>query len=178
MARICSIVILAAALAGCGGAQGDVYIALQSDFAPYESWPKVALGDAPLAGHPAGQRFGYVSARAAAGATQYPVGTVIVKTVEAVPDDVTKWDLFAMVKRGGGYNGGGARDWEFFILKLTAQRTPVIVDRGANPSDAGDGGSIYGDGAMGGVTCNACHGALGTERTDHILSPLLQPGAQ
>jgi hypothetical protein len=180
MLRVYALALAIAATAGCGGSQGDVFIALQSDFAEYAGWPSYALGDAALAGHPPGQRVAYLSQKAPPGATHYPVGTLIVKEVRAAaaPADPTQWDLFAMVKRGGGYDEVGARDWEFFILERNAAGTPVIISRGIAPSDNGDGGAVYGGAAASGVTCNACHGALGTEQTDHILSPLLIPGAQ
>ena len=58
---------LALAMPGCsGGELGSVptFIALQSDFAPYRSWTRVALGDAPLEGHPPGPRFGFVKDKA------------------------------------------------------------------------------------------------------------------
>ena len=32
------------------------------------------------------------------------------------------WDVFAMVKRGGGFNRDGALDWEYFLLRLTPDR--------------------------------------------------------
>jgi len=173
---------IVAVAAGCGGT-GDVKIALDSDFAPYASWPSTYLGDQPVAGHPVGPRTGFVNMKAPPGATKYPVGTIIVKEIQTMNStDKTMWDLFAMVKRGGGFDQGGALDWEFFILRLTADGVPVIVDRGSNPSDAAsaDGGADhgYGDSTAGGVTCNACHGALGADQHDYILSPLLQPGAQ
>ena len=51
--------------------------------------------------------------------------------------DMASWDLFAMVKRGGGFNEGGALDWEFFILGLDESGTPMIRARGANPERLG-----------------------------------------
>ena len=166
-----------AGLLACdSGAGGDLYIALQSDFAPFESWKKIPLGNAPLAGHPAGNRAAYINKPVPAAGAKYPVGTIVIKTVEAGAA-VTNWDLFGMTKRGGGFNSAGARDWEFFILKMTAERVPVILSHGFSPSD-GDGGAYPGNMDAGGVTCNSCHGVLGTDRTDHLLTPALAPGAQ
>ena len=169
------------AVAGCGGSPGQIKIALDSDFAPYTTWSSYYLGDQPVAGHPVGPRTGFLNQKAPPGATAYPVGTIIVKEIQTLSStDKTTWDLFAMVKRGGNFDQGGALDWEFFILKLTADGVPTILDRGANPSDSVPDGGVdhgYGDSTAGGVTCNACHGGLGTDQTDHILSPLLQPGA-
>jgi len=178
---ICAVV--AAGAVGCGGSgkSGEVFIALQSDFASFQTWPRYFVGDGPLEGHPAGARYGYLKEKAPPGATAYPVGALIVKTVETgtTPQE---WDVFAMAKRGGGYNAGAATDWEFFTLKINANGVPVIVSRGTNPIDAdADGGTAghgYTDPGGTGVTCNRCHGLPGTERSDHILSSVLAPGAQ
>ena len=61
-----------------------------------------------------------------------------------------------IMKRGGNFDQGGALDWEFFILKLTADGVPTILDRGANPSDSVPDGGVdhgYGDSTAGGVRC-------------------------
>lgn len=167
-----------AATAGCGGAgSGETFIALQSDFAGYDGWPSVALGDAPLAGHPPGPRFGYLNHRAKKGATEYPIGTIVVKTIEPSSSQAT-WEVFAMAKRGGNFNPGGARDWEFFRLKIL-NGVPHIVTRGENAFDPDvDGGGGYGTDLPGqfASVCNGCHGTPSSDATDHILSPLLQPG--
>jgi len=177
--RVSWILLSLVAVAGCGGGDGQVKIALDSDFAGYASWKSVYLGDNALAGHPAGPRTGFLNLSAPPGATTYPVGTIIVKQIEtAGSTDQTGWDLFGMVKRGGGYNQGFALDWEYFILKLNADSVPVIAARGIAPADATDGGADHGYGSgADGQTCNACHGTLGTEAHDHMLSPLLYPGA-
>lgn len=165
--------------AGCSDAPaGSVYIALDSDFADFASWTRIFVGEGPLEGHPAGQRYGYIKELAPAGSTSYPVGARIVKTVEnGAPES---WDVFAMAKRGAGYNTGGAVGWEYFTFKLTPQGVPVLFSRGSNPVDPEtDGGTSPGYvHSVNGVTCNRCHGVAGTERTDHILSPLLEPGKQ
>lgn len=170
-----------AALLGAGGCSerhdARTFIALDGDFASFPTWERVPLGDAPLAGHPPGPRFGYLNHRAKKGATAYPLGTIVVKTVEpsAAPET---WEIFAMAKRGGNFNPGGARDWEFFCLKVLAG-VPHIVSRGENAfdPDADGGGGYLGDlpGAFAGL-CNGCHGTPASDATDHILSPLLQPG--
>jgi hypothetical protein len=174
--------LLLAPLVACedAGPVGDVFIALQSDFAPFQTWQKKLLGDGPLEGHPAGPRVGYLKQAAPPGATEYPVRSMIVKTVErgATPQE---WDIFALVKRGGGYNLAGAKNWEFFTLKINPAGIPIIVARGLNPADAdadGGPGHGYADPGMTGITCNRCHGVVGTEQHDHILSAVLAPGAQ
>lgn len=166
------------AWAGCGEGTptGETFLALQSDFAPYLSWYHVDLGmSGTNSGTPNGQATGYLNHRASAGATEYPVGTILMKVVEsgATQQD---WELFGMAKRGGNYNPNGALDWEFFTLRLNADGVPLIVSRGSNPADSDASGHGYGDPTGSGVTCNRCHGISGTERTDHVLSPLLAPG--
>jgi hypothetical protein len=174
------LALLASCTLGCDSTPtGEVFIALNGDFAPFRTWSRVFVGDGPLDGHPAGPRYGYVKQKPPAGATEYPVGSIIVKTVErgTTPQE---WDIFAMAKRGGQFNSAGASNWEFFTLKITAGDVPLIVSRGTNPVDAdadGGAGGSYQDTSGTGVTCNRCHGLAGTERSDHILSPLLIPGA-
>lgn len=178
--RLAALAALALPVLGCGdGKMTSSYIALQSDFAAFRTWPRYFVGDGPLEGHPAGPRYGYLKQKT--GDKQYPVGSLIVKTVErgTTPQD---WDVFAMAKRGAGFNSGGAAGWEFFVLRINADDVPVIFSRGTNPFDAppdgGGAGHGYSDPSGSGITCNRCHGIPGTERNDHILSVPLAPGAQ
>jgi hypothetical protein len=162
--------LLAGALS-CGPASSspNTFVPLQRDFAGYTSWTRVDLGDAPLAGHPAGPRAAYVNHPLPPGAREYPVGTIIVKEIHTTDWPYTL-DLFAMAKRGGDYDPNGAVGWEFFKLLVDSSGTPVIQARGINPS----GNDPYTVSGTGG--CNGCHAAPGTDETDHILSPMLQPG--
>lgn len=177
----CALVasLFVAGAGGCGeaGAPQDdapppVFIALQRDFADFRAWPRTDLGSIALAGHPPGPRAAYVNHALPAGATAYPVGTIIVKAITAHPDDPASWALFAMVKRGGGFNADGARDWEFFTLRIVGD-TPVILGRGLNPPSDGDGDPYH---ATDGIGCNACHGTEDARAGDSILSPALRPG--
>ncbi len=162
--------------AGCDDSVGEVFIALQSDFADFRDWQMTDLGDAPLAGHPAGERTAFVKTPLPLGAPAYPIGEIIVKTVAVTPDDETTWDLFGMVKRGGDYNAGGARNWEYFLMKLPANgAAPTITARGTSPTDAPGSQSAYMDSSGMAIPCNNCHGAPGAEKTDFILAPGLQP---
>jgi hypothetical protein len=162
---------------GCDEGHSLTFIALDGDFAGFRGWRRVPLGDAPLVGHPPGPRFGYVSRDAGKGAMAYPLGTIIVKTVEPTAAPET-WELFAMAKRGGGFNAEGARDWEFFRLRWVAG-APHILSRGLNAIDPeADGGGGY-TGNLGDVfagLCNGCHGTKASAATDHVLSPALAPG--
>jgi hypothetical protein len=173
---------LGSGLAACDGSTGGddgTFIALQSSFAGFRQWQSYYLGDNELAGHPPGKRYGYIKQKTTD--SKYPVGAVILKTVESGTSEAD-WELFGMAKRGGSFNAGGAVGWEFFTMRIGSTGEPVIYSRGANPSDAdADGGLTgtgYSDPAGSGTTCNRCHGVSGTDRTDHVLSPLLAPGAQ
>lgn len=161
------------AVAGCepSGPAGAVFIAQQVDFAPYAGWEKFSLGVAMNSGHPVGPQFGFRNMGPVGGA--YPIGAILVKEID-VGELPQQWELFGMAKRGGGYNAGGAKEWEFFTLSLNDARVPIIVSRGSNPSDSDSQGHGYA-GSANGVTCNRCHGAVGMETTDYVLDPFMMP---
>jgi hypothetical protein len=156
--------------AACGGTP-SAFIATQSDFAGYAAWERYDLGMAMNGGHPIGPQFVYRSGLPANG--RYPVASILVKEIQigTLPQ---QWELFGMVKRGGNFNPNGARDWEFFTLKLNDDGLPIILTRGANPADSDSQGHGYAA-AVGGVTCNRCHGLLATQVNDHVLSPPILP---
>lgn len=173
------MVALVLVAGGCeDGHGGPVFVALDSDFAPFRSWQRVALGSDPLPGHPPGPRFGYRNKPAPHGAKAYPVGTMLVKTIEPANVDPSAWEIFAMVKRGGNFNPAGAVDWEFFRLRIINGQ-PHILSRGLTAIDPdADGGSGY-FGSLGNAfvdMCNSCHGTTASAATDHVLSAALQPG--
>ena len=168
---LCSLLLVTATACEGGGAPSSVFIAIQSDFAPYATWEEFPLGVAMNGGHPVGVETAFRNAKPAAGA--YPVGTILVKEIQA-GDLPQQWELFGMVKRGGAFNAAGAKGWEFFTLKLNLDLVPIVVSRGSNPADADSQGHGYGgDGSS--VTCNRCHGVAGTEASDHTLSAALHP---
>jgi hypothetical protein len=154
------------------GAGGEIFIAEPGDFEPFRAWFSVALGNDPNSADPPGSRIGFLSQHAPAGAHEYAVGTLIVKAIENTPTP-DGWDLFAMAKRGGNFDYSGARGWEFFILQLAADGSVKIDSRGST-LDPTDMGNAYG--GPGVILCSGCHGAQGTEATDHVLSPELAPG--
>ncbi len=159
------ISLLAVALAGvgCGGAapapQGSsaTFLAFASDFRGYHSWQRYDVTDgAALAGiHDGSTVTEYVDSLPPHGSTAFPVGTIIVK--EATGGTIPH-EIFAAVKRGGGYNSG-APGWEWFDLANLDDGTDGvrIVWRGAAPP-AGD---TYGGDAAGG--CNKCHATCGND---------------
>ena len=119
-----------------------------ADFDGYAGWAHWDLPASGIAGiHGSGLHTVYVDPLPAIGAVTFPIGTRIVKTPTGATDP-----MFAMVKRGAGFNSTGAVDWEWFQLKRTPAGIAVLW-RGDGPPDGGAG---YG-GA--GFTCNNCHAA-------------------
>lgn len=169
---------LALCLAGCGDAdvsapvEPGTFVAFDRDFLAYTTWPRTDLGTLSLAGHPPGPRWVHLNRPLPAGATAYPVGTILVKVVQAEPDP-TQWVLFGMVKRGGTYNAGGAAGWEYFVLRLSREAVPFILSRGIAPNLIGAPYTV-GDG----IGCNSCHGTEDAREFDGILTPSLRPGAR
>ena len=95
-----------------------------------------------------------------AGVREFPVGTIIVKETDG--GELAARKVFAMVKRGGGYNVSGARNWEWFELDNLEGGTVRIRWRGVGPP-AGEG---YGGDKNGG--CNTCH--AGAVANDYVIS--------
>jgi len=152
-----------ALLAACGVEQADSgssFIALERDFAGYRSWTSYDLRlDGGVTGaHTSNPRVVYVNRLPEAGATEFPRGAMLVKE--------SPFNIFAMAKRGGGYNANGARGWEWFeLLRDETSGQVSIVWRGLGPP----AGEMYG---KAGQTCNECHGAH--VANDSVLSPPLQ----
>lgn len=157
--------VLGALLAACGpGAEpgpadaGDVFVAFQSSFEGYRTWESFQVdGHVQGVSHLAGPRTVYLSARPPKGSTAFPIGTRIVKEMNDGSAQV-----FAMAKRGGGYNPTGAHDWEWFELKLVEADQLRIQWRGVGPP----AGEKYAGDPNGG--CNGCH--VGSEPNDYVSS--------
>ena len=169
--RIAAFAIAAFGIAACGSGAAasdatDSFLAFSSTFAPFRTWTSMHSDGPPDDGtftpDVLGPRTQYINQLPPSGATEFPIGTVIVEVRES-----QAMKIFAAVKRGAGFNAGGAAGWEWFEL----QEPPVvIVWRGVGPP-AGD---TYGGNPNGG--CNACHAACGS-RNDFICSPKLQLSA-
>jgi len=141
----------------------EPFIALERDFQGFEGWTKVNLEGRPALGpaHAAGDAHEYINQFPPAGSRAFPVGTILVKTMkserrsaDAGAAEAAKaggTDVFAMVKRGAGYNAKGSPGWEWFELRPRADKSLAIVWRGINPPD----GEGYGRDVGGG--CNSCH---------------------
>lgn len=114
-------------------AGGPVFVATPQDFScggpfgGFHTWdatPGVGPVGAPDpsaatdGGIHAGPMTTYINQKPPSGSTSFPIGTMIVK--EQNDPALTDRQIFAMVKRGGGYNsvnGTGAVNWEFFELQ-------------------------------------------------------------
>lgn len=160
----CIIGLAALGAAGCGGG-ADVptdtstgaFVAFAGDFAGFHDWQHYDVtDDAALAGiHDGSTVNEYINAPPPHGAATFPVGTIIVK--EATGGTLAH-ELFAAVKRGGGFNSG-APGWEWFDLATLDDGSGGvrIVWRGVAPP----AGETYGGDPAGG--CNSCHVKCGND---------------
>ncbi|MFO0555809.1 MAG: hypothetical protein U0271_45955 [Polyangiaceae bacterium] len=157
---------------GDGGGGGDSgplehYLPIVSDFQGYREWPAFPLPDDGVTNvvHVAGPRTVYINKLPPAGATEFPVGTLIVKELEdgAIPDR----KVFAMAKResDGSYNANGARGWEWWELKNIDELTVEKIWSGVGPP----AGEMYGGDPN--ASCNTCH--VGNADNDYVGSPPL-----
>lgn len=163
-----------ASLCACapgGDAPADdagTFVAFAPDFANYTNWASFNLGDGG-AGDDAGcvhvadvPRVAYLNATPAHGATEFPVGTILVKEIHAGAAK-SDWQVLAMVKRGGGYNpASGCAGWEWFGLDVTGA-SPAIQWRGVQPPTSESYASCG--------ACSSCHSAASFN--DCVLAPEL-----
>ncbi|HEY3817987.1 MAG TPA: hypothetical protein VGL81_12490 [Polyangiaceae bacterium] len=151
------------------GAQTE-FVAYESSFSGFQSWPNTAQAtaqdDAGDGLHGVGPLQVYWNQSPPHGSASFPVGTIIVKETE--DPDPTQRIVFAMVKRGDGYNAPpGANGWEWFSLQNNADGcTVTILWRGlvAPP------GQTYANQAIG--DCNGCHTL--TASNDDVWDSALQ----
>lgn len=157
--RPLALAVWLAALAGC---EPEGFVATEADLAGYESWHRFDRGEQPVGPeHPAGSSVVFVNHLPPHGALAFPEGTIIVRVTPSTSPDPQTWEVHAMAKRGGSFNGGGALGWEFFDLELWREPSgayaPHIEWRGTSPPEgngyeAPDGGGVE-------LSCNHCHGA-------------------
>jgi hypothetical protein len=162
----CSLAGVAACSSGSSGSAGTctqvpVY---NASFASYESWTAFAFTGAAIPGspHTSGPRRIYLNQKPPHGATEFPVGTIIVKEIGAPP--ASGDSVFAMVKVGCDYNSDGAVNWEWFELQVDATNAASILWSGSEPPP---GQSYSGDP----TACNDCHGDA--KQNDYVESPEL-----
>ena len=163
---LCAALALGSAACGGGGAGNDpgsaagpgaTFLAFGKDFKGYHGWVGYDVtDDADLAGiHDGSTVIEYINALPASGLTEFPVGTIIVKEATG---GTLEHELFAMVKRGGGFNAA-LPGWEWFDLQNLDDGSDgvKIVWHGFGPPD----GESYGGDA--GSGCNTCHLACGND---------------
>jgi hypothetical protein len=150
-----------AAFAGCGqdASPGPTFIAYAKDFQGFEKWPSETFDDPSPGGatHVAGVRTIYLNQAPPPGATEFPLKTIIVKKT-------SDGKMFAQVKRGGGYNLAGAKNWEWFEIGENAAGT-VYIQWGATFPPPGE---AYGGDPNG---CNMCHTAGNAAANDYVIAP-------
>lgn len=154
---VLSTALLAAACSSSGASTSDAgapttFVAYASSFDNFHQWssaPATAADDAGDGLHGLGPLRVYWNEAPPHGATAFPVGTIIVKETEE--SDVTQRTVFAMVKRGGGFNSGGANGWEWFSLLDDTDGSVTLLWRGV----VAPPGQTYANQAIG--DCNGCH---------------------
>jgi hypothetical protein len=119
-----------------------------NNFCTWSSAEAVAPGDASDGLHGIGPLRVYWNMTPAPGSTAFPPGMLILKSSEEA--DPTKHTIFAMAKVGGGYNSGGAVNWEWFSLQENADCTVNLLWNTVPPSTETYAGQPIGD-------CNGCH---------------------
>lgn len=143
------------------------FIAQQEDFADYKTWMTFNKDATDDHGGIVGTTTEYLNQLPDPGASEFAVGTMLVKIQQATDSDAMS--VHAMSKRSPSYNVDGARGWEFFELTLDKTGAPYIVWRGAKPPT----GEMY-QMLFSGSTqpanegnCNDCHAS----GKDGMLSP-------
>jgi hypothetical protein len=163
--RLALGVTIAIAVAGCSGggsaspAMGD-FVAQNTNFRGYRTWTSFTIDDGQAAGatHVAGKRTIYINQLPPAGATEFPIGTIIVK------ETAIDGKIFARAKRSPDWNPTGAVGWEWFELLTKAGATGIFW-RGLGPP----AGEVYGGDPNAG--CNMCHKLA--PNNDFVLTPAL-----
>jgi hypothetical protein len=158
--------VLATTFAGASGCSGGSaaptgFVAQNIDFRGYKSWTSFTLDSTTPGGstHVSGERTVYINHLPPSDATEFPIGTIIVKETAA------DGKIFARAKRGADVNPTGAVNWEWFELEVV-QTVTGIHWRGNGPPS----GEIYGGDPNGG--CNLCHKLAVSN--DYVLTPALR----
>ncbi|HEX4449104.1 MAG TPA: hypothetical protein VH044_20330 [Polyangiaceae bacterium] len=147
-----------------------VYVAQAADFTGFCRWssaPATPARDSPFGVHGLQDMTVYWKASPPHDASEFPVGTIILK--ESEQPDAGDRIVFAMVKRlrkGAGYNTGGADGWEWFSLQDTGDCSAEILWRGPAPPIL----TTYSDLLTG--DCNGCHANIADN--DEVWDTALQ----
>lgn len=149
------------------------FLAVDRDFEGFQSWSSVDLGKGQHVVDQTGHKRVYINALPQPGDDEFRVGTMLVKVLE-LGEDVTSWQVHAMVKRGGSYNVDGAYGWEYFDFTLNEEGIPRQNWRGETAPD----GESYqttvftadGTELQDVPDCNTCHQ---TANNDAVNTPAL-----
>ena len=114
-----------------GTSAKSVFLAVQRDFSDFRDWMTYEKDVTDDHGGIVGTTTVYLNEMPPEGAEKFPVGTMLVKTME--PADGSRLTIHAMVKRGGTFNPMGAVGWEYFELALNKSDVPIILWRGDKP---------------------------------------------
>lgn len=144
------------------------FLAQEGDFADFREWMSFELSASDSHAATVGDVTVYASRLPDSGAKAFPVGTMIVKTVQPKAGALV---IHAMAKRGGDFNARGALGWEFFELVLNDDDVPIMVWRGAEPPD-GESYQLLPGVELSGmeVQCNDCHTS---DVNDSVLDDML-----
>jgi hypothetical protein len=155
-----------------------VFIAQTRDFAPYKEWMVYEHDVSTEHGGLVGTTTKYVSEMPDATTHEFPIGSMLVKSVKALSADALT--IHAMAKRGSGFNANGARGWEYFELQLNSKGVPYILWRGEEPPSGEQYQALLGATATDQPTtegkCNDCHaggkdGMLGDDIVELLDDP-------
>nr|HEX4315105.1 hypothetical protein [Kofleriaceae bacterium] len=184
MKTVFNSLAVAAAVAACSSTaptgtgdsgNGSAFIAFASTFQGFRTWTMFhddgPADDGTYPPDVLGPRSQYINTLPPHGSTEFPVGTVIVEARES-----GTMKIFSGVKRGGGFNEAGARNWEWFELQEGSGGSAMPQDPGAPVTitwrgNAPPPGDTYG--ADGSAGCNACHARCGGTN-DYVCSPEMQ----
>ncbi|MFO0680852.1 MAG: hypothetical protein U0234_02320 [Sandaracinus sp.] len=130
------------------------------EFVGLSGWTRFDRGTDPVhIDDPTGMSTVYIDRLPPSGATEFPVGTHVLR-IRGTGDDPAQWEAHGMVKRGGDFNAEGAVGWEYYGLDLSRDASGDLVAttrwRGVGPPD-GDGYAVADAGPV--LGCNHCHGA-------------------
>lgn len=161
------------------GTEPSLFIALQSNFADYETWHRFDVITDPNTVpegldeiHAPAVRHVYINKLPAEGATSFPVGTIIVKDPSGPTADSV--EIHAMVKRThSGFNAQGAEGWQWFELSKNAAGDVVIEWSGDAPPTGEGYGCLPGQPCdLTLADCNNCH--VSARGNDFVRTPALQ----
>jgi hypothetical protein len=165
--------VSAGAAAACSGGDaspaGDAgdrcFVAFAPQFDGFRSWTSYRYtsptADDASSVHISGPRTEYIKQAPPHGSTAFPLATTIVKEVGA--DDPANHHIFAMVKRGCGFNPPVA-GWEWMELTEVSGGATILWRGAAPPAGENYGGDNAG--------CDSCHGACSDN--DRVCSPVIR----